>query len=119
MRKNLLNLLALPLVVGLMAGCSSDDDDTSSAPVEPAVCVYHLEKSTFDIGEDGTLAGYAVKGEEKITDVVVDPASVDTSVADQTEVKLTSVTCADDGATKTVTVSEASIPPMPDKILPF
>ena len=116
MRKNLLKLLALPLVVGLMAGCSSDDDNT---PVEPTTCVYHVSQTEFTVGDSGEFTAWAMKGEEKITDVVADPATVDTTEAKIVNITLSSATCADAGAIQKMVVSESTNPPFTGKILPF
>ena len=119
MNKNLLKLLALPLVVGLMTGCSDDDDTTTPAP-EPTVCVYHLDKAVYQVGDEGAVSAYAMLGETKVEDVVVDPTSIDTSKGGVSfSIKATSETCADDGATLTATVAaEETGDVTPENILP-
>ena len=117
MRKNLLNLLALPLVIGVFAGCGSSSDD----PVVPKTCEYPNTIQSIDAGGTFTMATATLNG----TAVAVTSAPALDTVDNTTEGASTAVTFTGNGcentASGTLSVNDPVDPDNPvtkENILP-
>ena len=125
MKKNLLKLLALPLVMGLFVGCSdSDSEDGDNNNTEPSnpVCVYIPSgESTTPVGVDINVTGTAMLDGVAIT-VDTNSSAYDVSQEGNFTITYSATECPNPTAELFVTVANPTIPEgdvTAENILPF